>query len=130
MILEKRPILLVLALRFLCALCDDALTSKGTTIAVSARLDNDSGSMENLGKIYEGISGSTENSLAITTLYGSTAEPLTTDSQPVTNGDKSSSSTIVDQATRSTTVSIDVTTDNTINMTSCDPTWPINASGN
>ncbi|TGZ50782.1 receptor-type tyrosine-protein phosphatase beta-like isoform X1 [Temnothorax longispinosus] len=138
MILEKRPIFLVLALHFLRALCnDDALASKGTTIAGdaagSARLDYDGDAMENPGKIYEGISRSTENSFAshdaITTLYGSTVEPLTTDFQPVTDDDKSSSSTTVEQTTRSTTVPDDViTVDSLINMTICDPTWPINAS--
>lgn len=137
MILESRLIALVLALRFfLCALCnDDALaTSKGTTI--SARLHYDSESMENSGMIDDRNLGSAENGLAsqdaIATSVGSTVEPLTTALQPVTDDDKSSTFTTVIRPTWSfTTVSNFMTsTDNAINMTICDPTWPINASGN
>lgn len=140
MILEKRPILLVLTLRFLCALCDDdAFTSRGTTIAVSAESDYDLGSTKDHG-IYD--PESMENSLAshgsaITTFYGSTVERerLTTDPQLVTDDDRFSSFTTVDRTktttTKTTTVSNDVTsTDSTINTTICDPTWPVNASGN
>jgi len=131
MILEK-PISLVLALRFLCALCsNDAPTSRGTTIAMSTGLDYESGSTENLG-IYD--PRSTENNVeitshgAITTFYHeSTVEPLMTVFQLVTDNDKSSSPTTVDQTTRLVTMPDDVifTTN-----TTCDPTWPVNASGN
>lgn len=135
MILEKHPILLVLALRFLCALCDDdAPMSRGTS-AVSAESDYDFGSTKD-HRIYD--LDSMENSLAshgsaITTFYGSSVERerLTTDSQLVTDDDGSSSSTTVDRTTKITTVSNDVTsTDNMINTTICDPIWPVNASGN
>jgi len=131
MIVEKRPILLVLALRFLCALCsNDAPTSRGTTIAMSTGLDYDSGSTENLG-IYD--PRSTENNVeitshgAITTYHESTVEPLMTVFQLVTDNDKSSSPTTVDRTTRLVTMPDDVifTTN-----TTCDPTWPVNASGN
>lgn len=133
MILEKRPILLVLVLHFLRALCDDdALTSKGTTIAVSATLDYDFEWTGNPGTIYEGIYGSTESHFAsrgaTTTFHGSTVEPLATDSQPIADGDESSSSTTADQ-TESFTMTNDVTSTSTIDTT-CSATWPINASSN
>ncbi|KAL0134795.1 hypothetical protein PUN28_001517 [Cardiocondyla obscurior] len=116
-ILEKRPIVLVLALRFLCTLChDDALTPRGTTIA---RLDDELNSMENRAMIYERLSRFVKNNVY------ATVEPLTTGS-PVTDGDRSSSSTTVDQ--RSTVPDDTTTVDSTINTTICDPTWPINAS--
>ncbi|XP_011694780.1 PREDICTED: receptor-type tyrosine-protein phosphatase eta isoform X2 [Wasmannia auropunctata] len=137
MILEKRPILLVLALLLLCALGNnDAPTSRGTTIAMSVeKLDYDPVPMENFEMIYD--PGSMENNFAkiesddaITTFYGSTVEPLTTVFQPVTDSDNSSSSATVDQTTRATVTVTNsvISTDSTINITICDPTWPENAT--
>ncbi|XP_011869291.1 PREDICTED: tyrosine-protein phosphatase 10D isoform X2 [Vollenhovia emeryi] len=116
MILERRLPLLVLALRLLCALCDDgASTSEGTTLAAPA------------DPVYEGIFRPAGNSLE--NFDEPAVEPLTTVSQPATGDDKSSSSTTVDRTTRSTTAPNQVTAiDSTIGTTVCDPTWPINAS--
>jgi len=140
MFLEKHlQILLVLALRFLCVLCNnDVSTSSGTTIVKSTELDYNSGSTENLEMIYDYDYDydveSTKNTFVtiiddneITTSYGSTVEPLNTVSHLVT--DKSSSST-VDHITKPVTVPNNVISiDKTINRTICNPKWPMYTSG-
>ncbi|XP_018309941.1 receptor-type tyrosine-protein phosphatase beta isoform X2 [Mycetomoellerius zeteki] len=129
MFLEKHlQILLVLALRFLCVLCNnDASTPSGTTIAKSTELDYNSGSTENLEIIYDDESTkntfmTTTDDNAITTSYESTVEPLKTVSHLVT--DKSSSSIINHITTRLVTVPNNVISiDSTINTTICNPMY-------
>jgi hypothetical protein len=157
MSLEKRPLLFILALYFLCAFCDndDASTTR-ETIDVSAGSGRDFWSTETLANSPIRDPESTGNptslptsddpeftgnlasddpeskNLTSTATYETTAEFQTTDYSSWLETRVTDDSTVT-QTTRFITTTLvpeDATSaDNT--TTICDPlTWPINASGN
>jgi len=155
MILEKRPVLLILALYFLRAFCDndDASARRGTidvsgsgrdfwpteTVADSATRDPESGNPTSFvtsddPESTESLASDDESeSLASTASYETTAEFQATDvgdsslETKVTDGSPSST---VTQTTRFITTTL-LPEDTTSADNTCDPlVWPKNASGN
>ncbi|XP_026828201.1 tyrosine-protein phosphatase 10D isoform X1 [Ooceraea biroi] len=141
MILEKRSVLLILTLYFLCAFCDndDAFAIQETINTMSAGSSRDFGSTENIassvshdpGEFTENptssASGDLESTetLASTTTYKSTTKLQTTDSSSETTDGSST----VTQTTKFTTFVPESTTFADNSTMTCDPaTWPINAS--
>ncbi|XP_011175573.2 tyrosine-protein phosphatase 10D isoform X2 [Solenopsis invicta] len=138
MIVEKRLLLLVLALRFLYALCNNDAPTSRQTISLSTESHYDTGdSTENFGTIYD--SGSTENNFTEidASIYG--FDKLLTivsqlDSTDSNDSDITDTTTVLDKTTivshETTTVFDETTTDvttSTENTIICD-SWPVNAS--
>jgi len=153
MILEKHPVLLILALCFLRAVCDndDASARRGTidvsgsgrdfwpteTVANSAIRDPESGNPTSFltsddPESTESLASDDESeSLTSTASYETTAEFQATDySSSETKVTDGSSSSTVTQTTRFITTTL-LPEDTTSADNTCDPlVWPKNASGN